>query len=318
MELPEFSEKYRRTVDEVGRSVLGQSEVIEHVLIALIASGHVLLEGVPGLGKTLLVRSLGAVLGCSFGRIQFTPDLMPSDVTGNNVFNAQKSAFEFIPGPVFHQLLLADEINRAPAKTQSSLLEAMQEGAVTVDGITRTLPTPFLVLATQNPIESQGTYPLPEAQLDRFLLKVNVDYPSAATERQLLSAYLGGFDPQDLQLAQVLTKAELEQMQRAVELVNVSDDITDYITRVTRATRDHRSIEVGASPRASIGLLKTARAHAASEGRAYVIPDDVKSFAPAVLRHRLVLHPDAELEGMTPDDVVAAILADTSVPGGVV
>jgi MoxR-like ATPase len=175
-----------------------------------------------------------------------------------------------------------------------------------------------LVLATQNPIESQGTYPLPEAQLDRFLLKINVHYPSAATERQLLSAYLGGFDPQDLQLAQVLTQAELEQMQRAVELVSVSDDITDYITRVTRATRDHRSIEVGASPRASIGLLKTARAHAASEGRAYVTPDDVKSFAPAVLRHRIVLHPDAELEGMTPEDVVAAILADTSVPGGVV
>lgn len=318
MELQEFSEKYRRTVDEVGRSVLGQSEVVEHVLIALIASGHILLEGVPGLGKTLLVRSLGAVLGCSFGRIQFTPDLMPSDVTGNNVFNAQKSAFEFIPGPVFHQLLLADEINRAPAKTQSSLLEAMQEGAVTVDGTTRALPTPFLVLATQNPIESQGTYPLPEAQLDRFLLKVNVDYPSATTERQLLSAYLGGFNPQELQLTQVLTATELAQMQGAVEQVSVSEDITDYITRVTRATRDHRSIEVGASPRASIGLLKTARAHAASEGRAYVTPDDVKSFAPAVLRHRIVLHPDAELEGMSPDDVVASILADTSVPGGVV
>lgn len=318
MELQEFSEKYRRTVDEVGRSVLGQSEVVEHVLIALVASGHILLEGVPGLGKTLLVRSLGVVLGCSFGRIQFTPDLMPSDVTGNNVFNAQKSAFEFIPGPVFHQLLLADEINRAPAKTQSSLLEAMQEGAVTVDGTTRALPTPFLVLATQNPIESQGTYPLPEAQLDRFLLKVNVDYPSATTERQLLSAYLGGFNPQELQLTQVLTAAELAQMQGAVEQVSVSEDITDYITRVTRATRDHRSIEVGASPRASIGLLKTARAHAASEGRAYVTPDDVKSFAPAVLRHRIVLHPDAELEGMSPDDVVASILADTSVPGGVV
>jgi MoxR-like ATPase len=317
VELTEFSDKYQRTVSEVGRVVLGQEEVARHALIALIASGHVLLEGVPGLGKTLLVRALGAVLGCSFGRIQFTPDLMPSDVTGGNVFNAQKGSFEFIEGPVFHQLLLADEINRAPAKTQSSLLEAMQERTVTVDGVTRALPAPFLVLATQNPIESQGTYPLPEAQLDRFLLKIDIDYPSPATERQLLNAYVTGFDPQDLQVEKVLSVSELHEMQKAVSQVSVSPEITDYITRITGATRDHRSLEVGASPRASIGLLKAARAHAASEARSYVTPDDVKSFAPAVLRHRIVLHPDAELEGMSPDDVVNSILADTSVPGGV-
>lgn len=317
MELIEFSEKYKATVDEIGRSVFGQEEVARHALIALIASGHVLLEGVPGLGKTLLVRTLGAVLGCSFGRIQFTPDLMPSDITGGNVFNAQKSAFEFIAGPVFHQLLLADEINRAPAKTQSSLLEAMQEGSVTVDGVTRSLPSPFLVLATQNPIESQGTYPLPEAQLDRFLLKINIDYPSPATERELLSAYVQGFDPQALKVTQLLSTSELHEMQLAVAHVSVSPEITDYITRITGATRGHRSLEVGASPRASIGLLKTARTHAASQARNYVTPDDVKTFAPAVLRHRIVLHPDAELEGMNADDVVAAILAETRVPGGV-
>jgi MoxR-like ATPase len=317
VELQEFSDKYERTVSEVSRVVLGQKPIIEHALIALISGGHLLLEGVPGLGKTLLVRSLGAVLGASFGRIQFTPDLMPSDVTGGNVFNAKSSTFEFIPGPVFNQLVLADEINRAPAKTQSALLEAMQERSVTVDGTTRELPAPFLVLATQNPIESQGTYPLPEAQLDRFLLKVNVTYPSLEVEQQLLSAYVAGFNPQKLQLAQVLTAAELIDMQESLQKVQVRPEILEYITRLVSATRDHRSIDVGASPRASVGLLQTARAHAASLGRDFLIPDDVKSFAHAVLRHRLVLHPDAELEGISQDDVVSAILAETSVPGGV-
>lgn len=317
MELQEFSDKYERTVGEVSRVVLGQKPIIEHALIALISGGHLLLEGVPGLGKTLLVRSLGAVLGASFGRIQFTPDLMPSDVTGGNVFNAKSSTFEFIPGPVFNQLVLADEINRAPAKTQSALLEAMQERSVTVDGTTRELPAPFLVLATQNPIESQGTYPLPEAQLDRFLLKVNVTYPSIEVEQQLLSAYVAGFNPQKLKLDQVLTAAELIDMQETLQKVQVRPEILEYITRLVSATRDHRSIDVGASPRASVGLLQTARAHAASLGRDFLIPDDVKSFAHAVLRHRLVLHPDAELEGISQDDVVSAILAETSVPGGV-
>lgn len=317
MELDQFAEKYERTVSEVSRVVLGQESIVQHALIALLAGGHVLLEGVPGLGKTLLVRSLGAVMGCSFGRVQFTPDLMPSDVTGGNVYNAKSSAFEFIPGPIFNQLVLADEINRAPAKTQSSLLEAMQERAVTVDGTTRKLPGPFLVLATQNPIESQGTYPLPEAQLDRFLLKVNVDYPAEEVEQQLLSAYVQGFNPQDLHVDQVLTAEELLQMQEALGRVQVSPEILEYITRLVRATRDHRSIDVGASPRASIGLLQTARAQAATASRDFLIPDDVKSFAHAVLRHRIVLHPDAELDGITPDDVVNSILAETSVPGGV-
>jgi MoxR-like ATPase len=242
---------------------------------------------------------------------------MPSDVTGGNVFSAKTSSFEFIAGPIFNQLVLADEINRAPAKTQSALLEAMQERAVTVDGTTRKLPAPFLVLATQNPIESQGTYPLPEAQLDRFLLKVNVDYPSQEVEQQLLGAYVAGFNPQDLRLNQVLSSQDLLAMQAALGQVTVSPEILEYITRLVAATRDHRSIEVGASPRASVGLLQTARAHAAANARDFLIPDDVKSFAHAVLRHRVVLHPDAELEGITQDDVVNSILAETSVPGGV-
>lgn len=317
MELDQFAQKYNRTVSEVSKVVLGQESIVEHVLIALLSGGHVLLEGVPGLGKTLLVRSLGAVLGCSFGRVQFTPDLMPSDVTGGNVYSAQSSAFEFIPGPIFTQLVLADEINRAPAKTQSSLLEAMQERAVTVDGVTRQLPSPFLVLATQNPIESQGTYPLPEAQLDRFLMKVHVDYPEEEVERSLLLAYVNGFDPQHLQLERVLSAAELLEMQGAISQVKVSPSIVEYITSLVRATRDHRNIDVGASPRASVGLLQTARAHAATRTRDFLIPDDVKSFAHAVLRHRIVLHPDAELDGVTADDVISGILAETSVPGGV-
>lgn len=317
MELDQFAEKYERTVREISRVVLGQENTVRHVLIALLAGGHVLLEGVPGLGKTLLVRSLGAVLGCSFGRVQFTPDLMPSDVTGGNVYSAKTSAFEFIPGPIFTQLVLADEINRAPAKTQSSLLEAMQERAITVDGVTRRLPSPFLVLATQNPIESQGTYPLPEAQLDRFLMKVHIGYPDETVEQNLLSAYVDGFDPQHLNVDQVLSSEDLLQMQKALGRVQVSPGILEYITNLVRATRDHRSIDVGASPRASIGLLQTARAHAATATRDFLIPDDVKSFTHAVLRHRIVLHPDAELDGITPDDVISGILAETSVPGGV-
>lgn len=316
MDSNSFRQKFEATTAEVGRVVLGQDEVIEHVMLALLTGGHILIEGVPGLGKTLLVRAFSQVLGASFRRIQFTPDLMPSDVTGGNVFSQKSSQFEFIPGPVFTQLLLADEINRAPAKTQSSLLEAMQEVSVTTDGVTRALPQPFLVLATQNPIESQGTYPLPEAQLDRFLLKVNVRYPAIETELSLLEAYMGGFDPGALQLGHVLTPEDLLQMRVFTETVEVRREILDYITRLVAGTRNHKSIAVGASPRASVGLLKTARAHAAKEGRGYVIPDDVKSLAPAILRHRIVLHPDAELEGVTPDDVVSSILVETSVPGG--
>ncbi|MCA9641067.1 MAG: MoxR family ATPase, partial [Myxococcales bacterium] len=284
---------------------------------ASLARGHVLIEGVPGLGKTLLVRALSHVLGAGFKRIQFTPDLMPSDVTGGNVFDQSKGQFLFMPGPVFTQLLLADEINRAPAKTQSALLEAMQDRSVTADGETRALPEPFLVIATQNPVESQGTYPLPEAQLDRFLIKVHVTHPTQAAEQQILTNYLHGFDPANLDrvgLQQVLSVEQLLEMQSALNSVRVDPEIVAYVTDIVGRTRSHRAVYLGASPRASIGLLTTARARAAAEGRDFVVPDDVKVFAPGVLRHRLILHPDAELEGTTADDCVEGILREAPVP----
>ena len=320
MNLEQVRERHAQIVAEVARVLLGQRPVIEHALIAILARGHVLLEGVPGLGKTLLVRTLSHVLGPSFKRIQFTPDLMPSDVTGGNVFNQQQSRFEFAPGPVFTQFLLADEINRAPAKTQAALLEAMQELCVTVDGVTRPLPSPFFVMATQNPVESQGTYPLPEAQLDRFLMKIEVRHPSPKAEQQMLKHYLSGFDPGRLEaigLTRMLGEGELAGMQDAIASVRVDDELVTYITDLVSRTRTHASIQLGASPRGSVGLLSAARVRAATEGRDFVTPDDVKELAPAVLRHRLMLHPDAELEGVTPDDCIAAVLRETPVPKSV-
>ena len=312
-----FAQAFSALRSEVNRVLLGQDEVVEQVLLAIFARGHVLIEGVPGLGKTLLVRTLGRVLGCEFKRIQFTPDLMPSDVTGGNVFNQQQNQFVFLPGPVFTQLLLADEINRAPAKTQSALLEAMQDRSVTVDGATRPLPKPFFTIATQNPVESQGTYPLPEAQLDRFLMKINVDHPTREVERAILHNYVTGFDAADLDtigISQICSTEELLGLQAIVGTIGVRTDILDYITDVVSRTRSHRSVYLGASPRASISLLNCARARAASEGRNFVIPDDIKWLAPAILRHRLVLHPDAEIEGVTADDCVQAILREATVP----
>ena len=318
MNAAEFSQIFRRAADEVSRAVVGQQETVEHVLIAILSRGHVLIEGVPGLGKTLLVRALSHVLGASFKRIQFTPDLMPSDVTGGNVFNVKDAQFLFVPGPVFTQLLLADEINRAPAKTQSALLEAMQDRSVTADGVTRPLPNPFFVIATQNPVESQGTYPLPEAQLDRFLMKINVHHPSRQSEKTVLEYYLHGFDPAELErigLERVIgRRAAACTMQLYLSNVRAESEILDYMVDIVARTRAHPSIYLGASPRATIGLLIAARARAASESRDFVIPDDVKMLAPAVLRHRLVLHPDAELEGTSADDVVEVILREAPVP----
>jgi MoxR-like ATPase len=313
----QFSQAFQAIRTEVSKALLGQDEIIEEVLLAIMARGHVLIEGVPGLGKTLLVRALGRVLGCEFKRIQFTPDLMPSDVTGGNIFNQKENAFEFLAGPVFTQLLLADEINRAPAKTQAALLEAMQDRSVSVDGNTRALPDPFFVIATQNPIESQGTYPLPEAQLDRFLLKINVDHPTRETEKKLLRNCVEGFDAGDLDtvgVRAILDGPQVVSLQRAASAVRVDDELLDYITEIVGRTRAHRSIYLGASPRASIALLTIAQVKAASAGRDYVIPDDVKQLAHAVLRHRLVLHPDAEIEGMSADDCVDGILRETTVP----
>jgi MoxR-like ATPase len=313
--LEDLSAELRRIEAEVSRVLVGQEALVEHVLVGLVARGHVLIEGVPGLGKTLLVRALSRVLGLSFRRIQFTPDLMPSDITGSTLYSQKLGEFSFVPGPVFTELLLADEVNRAPAKTQSALLEAMQERSVTTDGITRPLPEPFLVLATQNPIESQGTYPLPEAQLDRFLLKLEVKHPSQAAEVQLLANYVAGFDPGDLSsLNQISSQASVLEMQRALGGIRITREIIDYVTDIVRRTRTHPSVSLGASPRASIGLLGVARAHALWEGRDFVIPDDVKSYAHAVLRHRLQLQPDAELEGFTADHCVDSVLRDAVVP----
>src|SRR4051812_19397637 len=317
MNVTDYRQRFQQIRDEAAKVLLGQEELILFTLIAVLAGGHALIEGVPGLGKTLLVRTLAHVLGATFKRIQFTPDLMPSDVTGGNVFNQKEDRFVFHEGPIFTQLLLADEINRAPAKTQSSLLEAMQDLAVSSDGVTRPLPDPFFVIATQNPIESQGTYPLPEAQLDRFLIKINVLHPTAEIEKQILRNHAQGFNAARLDtsgLNHVATAEDLRAMRRTLATVRVDEGIIDYIADIVGRSRAHRSVYLGASPRASIGLLSVARALAASEGREFVIPDDVKALAPAVLRHRLILHPDAEIEGVSADDCVEDILREAKVP----
>jgi MoxR-like ATPase len=317
MNIKSFRDTFEGIRREAAKILLGQDEIIESTLIAILAGGHVLIEGVPGLGKTLLVRTLAHVVGASFRRIQFTPDLMPSDVTGGNVFDQKQDRFVFHEGPVFTQLLLADEINRAPAKTQSALLEAMQDLAVTTDGVTRPLPEPFLVIATQNPVESQGTYPLPEAQLDRFLVKLHVRHPAAAVEKQILRHHVDGFQAARLERAgieRIASAEDIIEMRGALGEVRVDDGIIEYITDIVGRTRAHRAVYLGASPRGSIGLLGAGRARAASEGRNFVTPDDVKALASPVLRHRLILHPDAEIEGMSADDCVDDILREAKVP----
>jgi len=317
MNVTEFRDRFALLKQETERVLLGQDEIVTQTLIAIFAGGHVLIEGVPGLGKTLLVRTLSHVLGASFRRIQFTPDLMPSDITGGNIFNQKEDRFVFHPGPVFTQLLLADEINRAPAKTQSSLLEAMQDLAVTTDGTTRPLPQPFFVIATQNPIESQGTYPLPEAQLDRFLMKLHVKHPSQQVERVMLRNIAQGFQPahlETMQLQRVVSAEDIVAMRQGLYSVRVDDGILEYITDIVSKSRSHRSVYLGASPRGSIGLLAASRANAACQGREFVIPDDVKVLAPAVLRHRIILHPDAEIEGISTDDCIEEILREAKVP----
>ncbi|MEW2151615.1 MoxR family ATPase [Streptomyces albidoflavus] len=302
---------------EIGKAVVGQDPVVTGLVIALLCRGHVLLEGVPGVAKTLLVRALAAAVELETKRVQFTPELMPSDVTGSLVFDARTSEFSFQPGPVFTNLLLADEINRTPPKTQASLLEAMEERQVTVDGTARHLPEPFLVAATQNPVEYEGTYPLPEAQLDRFLLKLNVSLPPRDDEIALLSRHARGFDPRDLSAAglhPVVGPAQLDAARSAVAGTSVSPEIAAYIVDVCRATRDSPSLSLGASPRGATALLSTARAWAWLTGRDYVIPDDVKALALPTLRHRVQLRSEAEMEGVTPDAVLTSLLARVPVP----
>ncbi len=303
-------------VRALGGVVLGQEPAVREALAALIARGHVLLEGVPGTAKTLLVRSLSLALGLEFRRIQFTPDLMPSDITGISLLSGP-GAFTFRPGPIFDDLILADEINRAPAKTQAALLEAMQERSVTVDGTSHPLSGAFTVFATQNPVEFEGTYPLPEAELDRFLVKVVLGYPGADTEQAILHRVLGGFeadDPASYGLGPPMSGATLEGLRRAARQVRVEPPIVAYVTAVVRATRASPSITLGASPRGSVALLKLAQATALLEGRDYVVPDDVKSMAAAVLRHRVSVAPELELEGVTADAAIAAILEQVDAP----
>ncbi|MFD5513152.1 AAA family ATPase [Streptomyces sp. NPDC059355] len=302
---------------EIGKAVVGQDSAVTGLVVALLCRGHVLLEGVPGVAKTLLVRALAASLELDTKRVQFTPDLMPSDVTGSLVYDARTAEFSFQNGPVFTNLLLADEINRTPPKTQSSLLEAMEERQVTVDGTPRKLPEPFLVAATMNPVEYEGTYPLPEAQLDRFLLKLTVPLPSREDEIGVLTRHAAGFNPRDLHAAglrPVAGPAELEAAREAVAKVSVSPEIAGYVVDVCRATRESPSLTLGVSPRGATALLATARAWAWLTGRDYVTPDDVKALALPTLRHRVQLRPEAEMEGVTADAVITAILSHVPVP----
>jgi MoxR-like ATPase len=306
-----------RLREEVGKAVVGQDSVVTGLVIALLCRGHVLLEGVPGVAKTLLIRTLASALDVETRRIQFTPDLMPGDITGSLVYDARTAEFSFAAGPVFTNLLLADEINRTPPKTQSALLEAMEERQVSVDGVPRPLPDPFVVAATQNPIEYEGTYPLPEAQLDRFLLKLTVALPERPDEIVVLERHAAGFDPRDLAAAgvrQVAGPVDLAAARDAVQGVRVTQDILGYIVDIARATRTSPSVQLGVSPRGATALLATSRAWAWISGRDYVTPDDVKALSGPTLRHRLTLRPEAEIEGTTADSVLETVLATVPVP----
>lgn len=317
MELDRVASLFNACIEEVGKVIVGQIDLVEGVLVALFSEGSVLIEGVPGLGKTLLVNTLSRVVNCSFKRIQFTPDLMPTDLTGHSVFDSNDRRFHFSAGPVFANLVLADEINRAPPKTQSALLEVMQEGQVTVDGECHRLDRPFLVLATQNPLEHEGTYPLPEAQVDRFMFKLLVDYPTPEEEHAILAHYAAGKNPRDIgsfNVQPVMNAPDVLDVQHASQRIIVEPKVTQYITAIVVKTRSWHSVSVGASPRACVSLFLACRTLAACRGRDFATPDDVKELAPWVLRHRLRLRPEAEIEGVTPDEVIRQILESVEVP----
>ncbi len=306
------------TRKEIKKVIIGQDDVIDLGLVTIFTGQHALIEGLPGTGKTLLVKTFARVLGCDFNRIQFTPDLMPSDITGNYIFNAKESTFELAAGPVFTEFLLADEINRAPAKTQSSLLQAMQERCVTIDRNTLGLSSHFTVFATQNPIEFEGTYPLPEAQKDRFMLLIRMDYPDADEERDLASRFISSETPENIvqgnQISQILTREHLEISKSILKTITIRQEIVDYGVELIRKTRKHSGARIGAGPRGTQALLLAARAYAVVNGRDFVIPDDIKDVAQPVLAHRIIVRPEYEMEGVNAQEIVQSILNETPVP----
>ncbi|MGI5837651.1 MAG: AAA family ATPase [Chloroflexota bacterium] len=305
-------ELLKAIIDSVESVIVGKRQAVEMAVVALLCEGHVLVEDVPGIGKTTLCKAIARSIGCSFRRIQLTPDVLPSDVTGLYFFNQRSADFEFRPGPVFANLVLADEINRATPRTQSALLECMEERQVTVDGETRPLPRPFLVIATQNPVELEGTFPLPEAQLDRFLLKIEMGYPTEAEESEMVTRF-EETNPLD-ELQPVASAAQLLELQRKTRTIHVDQSIRDYIVQVTRATRSHSAVQLGGSPRATLALYRASQARALLDGRSYALPDDVKFMASPVLSHRLILDPQARLRGKKPSAVIDEVLRSTAVP----
>ena len=308
---------FERIKTEAQKVIVGQTELFEMLVVSLFSGGHVLLEGVPGTAKTLMAKTLAMVISGKFSRVQFTPDLMPSDIVGTSVYDLTTNQFNLKRGPVFTNVLLADEINRAPAKTQSALLECMEERQVSIDGVRHELDPPFIVLATQNPIEYEGTYPLPEAQLDRFLFKLNVDYPGSEMETQILMNYHQGFNAtqlEDVGIENVIDSTLLQQCKTAIQDITVEESIFNYIVNLAEASRSSNELLLGGSPRASIALLLASKTYAAMKGRDYILPDDVKFLTPHVYRHRILLKADAEIEGLTPDDVIDRLLAEVEIP----
>ena len=313
MNVTDVSEKCNRITNEVSKAIVEKDEVIEKVMLAALTNGHVLFEDYPGLAKTLLANTFSRALGCAFKRVQFTPDLLPADITGCFILNRQTSQFELRKGPIFTNILLADEINRAPPKTQSALLEAMQENQTTLEGETHPLPKPFMVIATQNPIEYEGTYPLPEAQIDRFLIKLSVGYPSKAGEREILRRRRER-KKEEVDITQVSSAEDIIGMQRVIEEIHIEGDIEEYIVQIVHKTREHGQVEVGASPRGSLALMRLSMARAALKGRDFVLPDDIKEICVPALAHRLILKPDPWIKGIKTESIVEKVLSEVPVP----